>query len=171
MTHIKEVKSIPSLTEAKGSLRQAVFSDEQGEGSQRQKHGLNVQCRPRIREDGGSADMRRVMAIGTSPQHRTRTSICRMVIVRRSDNRMRKAVGITPGEPVGVARSSATEGTARCSERLPAVSRERKRYRTNEPGVGAEEYSLSTEESGRSHLYQRLERCLCRMVRVNERGQ
>ena len=55
---------------------------------------------PRIRKDGGQADLRRGK-VGTSPQHRIKSYIC-LAISRISDDRALKVAGNTPGGLHGV---------------------------------------------------------------------
>ena len=169
MTVKNQVKSRTSLTEAKVSQRQVAGGNNCDEGSWRQRHGLNAQCRPRIREDGGSADRRRAVIIGTSPQHRTKSSICRRNTERRSDNRVPKAVGITPGGPPSsrLWRVIEPQGTINGQEE---VSRGHSRCRRNEAGVVADGLPVQ-RRIGMDSPRQRPERCPDRTVRVNESGE
>ena len=169
MTIKNQVKSNPSLTEAKGSQRQVAEGNNCDEGSLRQRHGLNAQCRPRIRKDGGSANIRRAVITGTSLQHKTKSSICHRVMERRFDNRVPKAVGITPGDPLASRhrRVINPQGTTNV---LEEVSRGRMRCRRNETGVVADGWPVR-RRIGMDSPHQRPERCWGRMVPVNESGQ
>lgn len=169
MTIRNQVKSNPSLTEAKGSQRQVAGGNNCDEGSLRQRHGLNAQCRPRIREDGGPADIRRAVIAGTSPQHRTKSSICQMITERIFDNRVSKAVGITPGDPLASRhrRVIKPQGAIIVQEE---VSRGHMRCRRNEAGVVADGLPVQ-RRIGTDSPHQRPERWPGRMARINESDQ
>ena len=169
MKQRNQVKSNPSLTEAKGSQRQVAGGNNCDEGSLRQRHGLNAQCRPRIRKDGGSADIRRAMTAGTSLQHKTKSSICHRVMERIFDNRVPKAVGNTPGDPPAsrLGRVIKPQGATSVQEE---VSRGHNRCRRNETGVVADGV-LVRRRIGKDSPHQRPERWPGRMARINESDQ
>ena len=169
MTIKDQVKSNPNLTEVKGSQRQVAEGNNCDERSPGQRHGLNAQCRLRIRKRAGSADIRRAVTIGTSLQHKTKSSICRKVMERRSDNRVPQVIGITPGDPL-VSRPVRVINAQGKTNVLGEVSRWRMRCRSNETGVVADGNPVR-RRIGMDSPHQRPERCWNRMVLVNESGK
>lgn len=65
---------------------------------------------PRIRKGRGQADLRRGKA-GTSPQHRTKSSIRHKAESRISDDRALKVAGAYPGRPAASRRNPSLKGT------------------------------------------------------------
>lgn len=82
---------------------------------------------PRTRKGGGQADLRRG-EIGTSPQHRIKSSIRHMVELRISDNRALKVAVERPGRPV------ASQNFYCC--KLPEAENRLSKF----PGVGGTPY-------------------------------